>query len=83
MEITVEPPVADYFILELAVTDEMIAKDPWGREWFSEIDQWCNDSFGEQDVWGQNPVSGWKRMRHKYFFTKEDMCSMFMIRWRY
>ena len=82
MEIKTESPIADYFILEIAVTDEMVAEDPWLLHQFLEIDKWCADSFGEQDVWGSDPVNGWKRLRNKYFFTKEDMCSMFMLKWR-
>ena len=60
----------------------MIAEDPWGRDWFPEIDQWCIDSFGEQDIWGEEPVNGWKRMRNKWYFIDESMLSMFMLKWQ-
>ena len=82
MKITIESPVANYFILEIVITDAMVAEDPWLVKQFPDIDQWCTDSFGEEDIWGEEPVNGWKRMRNKYFFTKEDMCSMFMLKWR-
>lgn len=81
MRITVEPNVSDYYILEIAVPVAMLAIDPWGHEWFPEIDKWCNDSFGKQDMWGADPESGWKRMRNKYFFTAQDMCTMFVLKW--
>ena len=81
MKITVQPKVGDYYILEVYVTDAMIAEDLWGLTWFPEIEDWCTDSFGDQDIWGENPISGWKRMINRYFFTKEDMCSIFILKW--
>ena len=71
----------DYFILEIAITDGMYAADPWGRLWFPEIYTWCNATFGKEDMWGAQPITGWKRMRNTYFFTSEEMMCMFKLRW--
>lgn len=70
---------AGYFVAELEEPE--LADDPWGYKWFPEIDKWCEETFGQQDLWGEDPQTGWKRMRNKYFFTEEDKLTWFMIRW--
>jgi len=52
----------EYYIAELEEPE--IQNDPWGRDWFPEIDKWCEETFGPQDYWGEEPVTGWKRMRN-------------------
>lgn len=70
---------AGYHVAELEEPET--TDDPWGIKWFPEIDQWCEETFGKQDFWGSSIVSGWKRMRNKYFFTDEDKLSWFVIKW--
>jgi hypothetical protein len=81
MNIIIEPPVSDYYIVQVDVTDAMLAEDPWGREWFPEIEAWCHQTLGQQDMWGEPVVTGWKRMRNKFFFADEDMLTMFKLVW--
>lgn len=68
-----------YYAAELEEVDN--SYDIWGIDWYPDIDQWCKDTFGQQDFWGEEPVTGWKRMRNKYFFVKEDQLAWFLIRW--
>ena len=81
MNIVVETKTHEYYVLHVDVTDEMIRTDPWGHEWFPEIDMWCHETYGQQDMWGEPVVNGWKRMRNKYFFRDEDMLTMFRLVW--
>jgi hypothetical protein len=67
-----------YYVAEL---EEPHPALPWGQDWYPEIDQWCNETFGSEDLWGENPVNGWKRMRDKYFFIDEAKLSWFVLRW--
>lgn len=72
---------AGYHIAEL---DEKEVTDPidnWGHTWYPEADQWCTKTFGETDLWGENPVNGWKRMRNKYFFSEEKLLTLFVLKW--
>lgn len=55
--------------------------DIWGHKWYPDIDTWCEDTFGQQDLWGEAPVTGWKRIRNTYFFVKEEQLAWFLIRW--
>jgi hypothetical protein len=55
--------------------------DSWGLHWYPDIDKWCEDTFGPQDLWGEKSVTGWKRMRNKYFFVEETTLSWFLIKW--
>lgn len=70
-----------YFVAELEEPAWIDIDDIWGLRWFPEIDEWCENTFGPQDLWGEEPVSGWKRMRTKYVFVKEDQLSWFLIKW--
>lgn len=71
-----------YYVAELEIPE--ITENHWdvyGSTWYHEIDQWCEDTFGVQDCWGEDSVSGWKRMRNKYFFVDKEKLSWFLIRW--
>ena len=71
---------AGYYIAELDEPEDEVL-DIWGHSWFSECDEWCAKTFGKSDLWGEEPVNGWKRMRNKYFFTEEKNLSWFVLRW--
>lgn len=74
--------VTGYYIAELDLpAPGEVAKDPYGSYWYPDIDAWCESTFGEMDLWGDEPQTGWKRMRNKYFFTEEKLMSMFVLRW--
>ena len=32
-----------------------------------EIDNWCTETFGDEDAWGEPFITGWKRMQHRYY----------------
>jgi len=70
-----------YYIAELEEPTQSRPEDLWGFEWYPEIDEWCENTFGPQDFWGEEPVNGWKRMRNKYVFTYKDQLTCFVIRW--
>lgn len=71
---------AGYYIAEFDEPDNIIL-DVWGHSWFPEGNEWCTKTFGESDVWGAEPVNGWKRMRNKYFFTEQKKLNWFVLRW--
>ena len=71
----------DYYIAELDEPNWHPGFDPWGGDWYPDIDIWCIQTFGKSDLWGEKPVTGWKRMRNKYFFTEEKLLDMFVMRW--
>lgn len=52
-----------------------------GREPWATIDAWCEQTFGEQGVWGGDPGQ-WKRMGPKYCFGTEQERMMFILRWK-
>lgn len=55
--------------------------DPWYHDSFAEISSWCINTFGNEDLWGSKPKSGWKRMRNKFFFDDESKLNLFVLRW--
>lgn len=71
----------DYYIAEFDEAEVTLPFDTWGHTWCTESDAWCEQVFGASDLWGEEPVNGWKRMRNKYFFTEEKQCEWFMLRW--
>lgn len=80
MKITAIDKTVDYYFAELG---EFVAPD---RDIFCNIpmkplEDWCESVFGEQDIWGSEPVSGWKRMRNTFYFTREELRDMFVLRW--
>ena len=70
---------ACYYVAELDEPDEW--GNGWGHEWFPEIDEWCTNTFGESDLWGEEPKTGWKRMRARYCFTEEKTREWFILKW--
>lgn len=72
---------AGYYIAELEEPKMQDILDIWGLSWFSQCDEWCTESFGDSDIWGTEPVTGWKRMRNKYYFTEEKQLNWFVIKW--
>lgn len=48
---------------------------PW-----KEMVKWCQEKFGYPDPWGEENIS-WKYMGPKFFFTKEESRTLFLIRW--
>jgi hypothetical protein len=68
-----------YYIAELEEPAPVYGH--WGQDWYPEVDQWCEGTFGPSDLWGENPVNGWKRMRNKYFFIDESTLGWFVTRW--
>ena len=68
-----------YFIV--AILEDHLPVDPWYENSFPEVDKWCKETFGMQDLWGGTPKSGWKRMRNSYYFTDNSLRSMFVLRW--
>ena len=71
----------DYFAAVLPAPTESKIDDPYGVHWYPEIDQWCENTFGRSDIWGLAPVTGWKRMLNKYYFTSEGLRELFVLRW--
>lgn len=55
--------------------------DAWYHQSFQDVDAWCTETFGEHDIWGNEPSSGWKRMRNVYFFTDKSKKDWFVVRW--
>ena len=76
----VETLGGDYQIVEL---EDPIDKgqDLWYFDEYKDVDDWCQQTFGPQDIWGRDIVSGWKRMRNKYYFVGEDKLNWFVLRW--
>ena len=70
----------DYHIVELEEPVVGLA-DPWYHNEYLNVDAWCEQTFGPSDIWGQEIVSGWKRMRNRYYFVGEDKFNWFVTRW--
>ena len=81
MKIQTEHVYGGYYVAELDEPKAQEAPAGWGHNWYPEIDAWCEKTFGDQDLWGENPVNGWKRMRNRYFFTEEKSRTLFVIKW--
>ena len=84
MEIKVGPRLGGYCGYYIAELDEQEVTDPidtWGHSWYPEADDWCNQTFGPSDIWGEESVNGWKRIRNKYFFVEQSSLAMFILRW--
>ena len=71
--------IADYHIAVMEHPEP--PHSTWGEDWYPDIDAWCEETFGASDIWGENPVSGWKRMTNKYFFTDPAKRDWFITRW--
>jgi hypothetical protein len=72
---------AGYYIAELDAPEWHPGLNPWGGDWYPDIDIWCIQTFGKSDLWGEEPVTGWKRMQNKFFFTEENKLMLFVLRW--
>ena len=70
----------DYYTVDLEESANVDC-DPWYRYEYRDVDDWCEQTFGPQDIWGAEPVSGWKRMRNRYFFGGKDKLNLFVLRW--
>ena len=70
----------DYHIVELEDPIDN-SQDLWYFDDYTDIDEWCERTFGPQDIWGQEIVTGWKRMRNRYFFVGKDKFNWFVMRW--
>jgi hypothetical protein len=82
MKIETSSLQGDYYIAELPeVPTVPHNNDPWFHESYTDIDQWCEETFGSQDFWGEEPVTGWKRMRNKYYFVDQSKLNWFVLRW--
>lgn len=71
--------LGDYYIAKVEMP--VPPYSTWGEDWYPEIDAWCEETFGPSDLWGEAPVSGWKRMQHKFYFTDPADRDWFITRW--
>jgi hypothetical protein len=76
----VERHDSGYHIVELEDPADH-GQDLWYFDEYLDIDAWCEQTFGPQDVWGREIESGWKRMRNRYYFVGEDRLNWFVMRW--
>lgn len=72
---------AGYYIAELDEPQWHPGLNLWGADWYPEINNWCEQTYGTGDLWGEEPVTGWKRMRNKFFFREEKQLEWFVLRW--
>jgi hypothetical protein len=72
---------AGYYTAELDEPEWHPNMNMWGQDWYPEIEKWCRITFGKSDLWGEEPVNGWKSMRNKFFFTEEKQLEWFILRW--
>jgi hypothetical protein len=70
----------EYHIVDLEEPTH-VNHDTWYRDEYLDVDEWCEETFGPQDIWGREIVSGWKRMRNRYYFVGEDKLNWFVTRW--
>jgi hypothetical protein len=84
MQIEIVEKVTEYYIVAVEqeeydwnfkMNNGNIGQDPWKT-----IDAWCEQTFGEQGVWGA-PISTWKRMGPRYFFHHDKHRAWFALRW--
>ena len=69
-----------YYIATLDIP-ELDYGDGYGRLWYPDVDKWCAETFGEADLWGDEPRNGWKRMQNKYYFVDEAKLNWFVLKW--
>lgn len=70
-----------YRIVELEEPEWVSSINPWHHYDYKDVNAWCEQTFGPQDAWGAEPVSGWKSMRNRYYFVGEDKLNWFLLRW--
>jgi hypothetical protein len=71
--------ISDYHIVQ--ILKECDPDDLWYLKSFHDVDEWCSDTFGPQDIWGSDPTSGWKRMRNNYYFLDKQDLMIFVLKW--
>jgi hypothetical protein len=71
----------DYHIVVLEEPEWVKGITPWYHDHYKDTDEWCEQTFGPQDIWGQQIDTGWKRMRNRYYFVSEDKLNWFVLRW--
>mgnify|MGYP003352725831 CR=1 FL=1 len=71
----------DEFYYTVEIMEDHLPDDPWYHRSFPNVDTWCAETFGDQDRWGDEPVTGWKRMRNTYFFTEKSKMDWFVVKW--
>ena len=81
MNIVVEPHYDEFLYYMITLNEPTDSKDPWFINEYQDTDKWCEETFGAQDLWGQEPVTGWKRMRNRYYFVSESSRELFVLRW--
>jgi hypothetical protein len=65
----------------VTIDEDHQSGDTWYEHSFQDVDAWCGQTFGEQDLWGEDPKTGWKRMRNRYFFTDKNKRDWFVLKW--
>jgi hypothetical protein len=70
-----------YHIVELEEPEWVNDTNLWYHDHYKEVDAWCEQTLGAQDIWGSEPVTGWKRMRNRYYFVDKGKLSWFVLRW--
>lgn len=86
MNITIYSPDKEGMGYWIAEIDEPTNIDPKDLYYIKlkqhiDIDEWCEETYGPSDYWGESAISGWKRMRNKYYFVNENDLLMFKLRW--
>ena len=82
MKIEIEERTSEYYVVtvERGEYNWGFLRNNSAREPWKTIDTWCEQTFGEQGVWGAPPTT-WKRMGPKYFFQNERDRAWFALRW--
>jgi len=76
----IEKQGGNYHIVELEEPVDN-SQDLWYFDEYKDTDLWCEQTFGPQDIWGRDIITGWKRMRNRYYFVGEDKLNWFVLRW--
>ena len=73
----------DYWVAEVSVSAYDAIQDVFliHHPDLVTIDQWCEETFGPSDMWGEDRVTGWKRMYKRYYFSNTELLNMFALRW--
>lgn len=72
----VDDPDQGYYVVGV---DAEQRGETYYDEKYPYLTAWCLQTFGPEDFWGSDPVSGWKRMGNQYYFTKEEMRTIFLL----
>ena len=77
-DFNIDDPNQCYYVVGV---DAECTGETYYDEQHPDLSKWCLQTFGAEDFWGSNPVTGWKRLGNKYYFTKAEMRSVFLLRW--